>query len=333
MIRGKFLLESLLVVLVWVAPARTFALEYVVGCSIQNEKLEVIRKYYGHICSFLPDGRFLVISRGGLSLVTSSNEVQWTIKGYFHHQINLAQNGKIILALSSKVKTVNGKRIRFDKLLRINFNGHVVSEFDMSKYPLIFKPWEGKMKNDNEEEVDGEASHFNSFYEIPNNKISIANSAFSPGHLIANSLIYGIFIFDSALNKILRQFKYENSNNHTVHDVQVEKDGFLLIYNNKNKNNKNLSLFSSIDVYNPVEKKLVFHYAANPPELFYSDHCGGAQRLENGDILYSDLEHRIFTIDKDEKLKLTKEIKTDLFHLQQVKAYDLSSFLKNNAGI
>ena len=80
--------------------------------------------------------------------------------------------------------------------------------------------------------ADSESSHFNSFYEIPENDLSAKVDWLKPGNLIVNSLVLGVLVFDTTLSKVLHRFVHKGSHWHSVHDVQVTSSGEILLFNN-----------------------------------------------------------------------------------------------------
>ncbi len=315
------------------------ATNYVVGCTIYNEKMEILRNYPANICVFFPNGNYLKSGTDGLSMRNSQNEPIWSMKGVFHHQINLSIDNKHILAMTSVIAKSEDEKVRYDKLVVIDLNGHLERAYDFSEHAqYLGKKLPGLWAPSGVEPVKWEMSHFNSFYEIPQNKIK--SSSFKQGGYIANSLFFGIFVLDKELKNVLFHFSYNNAQDNYIHDVQVDKNGYLMIFNNKNAVGKNQDTYSSIDIFDPIEKKILYKFSSKPRQMFYSDYCGGVQRLENGEILFSDFRNRFYILNRKNEIKRYFETATIdgdgrfiMRPLQQVKQFDLTEFLKNNSGL
>jgi hypothetical protein len=69
------------------------------------------------------------------------------------------------------------------------------------------------------------------------------------------------------------------------HNPTLLKNGNILIFDNGFKRR-----WSRIVELDPVRKKVVWEYKANPPEHFFSRSRGGAQRLENGNTLITETD-------------------------------------------
>ncbi len=79
------------------------------------------------------------------------------------------------------------------------------------------------------------------------------------------------------------------------HKPVLLENGNIMIYDNGWQNK-----YSRIIELDPLTKKIVWEYKANPPKQFYSMYGGNAQRLPNGNILIAEEDRgRAFEITKD----------------------------------
>lgn len=308
------------------------------GCDLYTLNREV-KKYPGRMCIFLDDGTFLSASDRGLLRLNTLGEVLWAIPGNFHHQINLTNDESEILALSSEVVTHGKIRERNDVFLRIGLNGKVHSKISS---PAVYQQKNLHPLNEDEEGIlkivgaDVETSHFNSIYEIPDNQASDLVPYMKAGNIIVNSLQMGIFILTPDFRKVLYHKQFLFSANHTVHDVQVTKEGHFVFFNNDNLiKSVNRVYHSAIQKFDPVKDSLTFEYTAQEREHFFSPKCGGVQdfedyiffsRLMSGGMVYSKKLKKIIL-----GIPGIPNDPTEFAPTQQLKIIDPKDFFRNSA--
>ncbi len=274
------------------------------GCDIYTLN-RTVRKYPGSMCIFLDDGSFISSTDNSIRRFTPKKTVQWEIAGNFHHQMNLSLDKSSLLVLSSEL--VNSKSIeRNDVFLRIGLDGKILGRKSAIEIMKEKKLW--PLYWDNEPllkvmKADVETSHFNSIYEIPENTHSRTVPYLKAGNVIVNSLSLGIFILSPDFEQTLYHKTFSFSQDHTVHDVQVDANGEFLFFNNDNLNNtKNRIYHSAIQRFDPVKDVISFEYTAKEKEHFFSPSCGGVQdfdnylfisRLMSGGLLYSKSEKKV----------------------------------------
>ncbi len=302
------------------------------GCKIFSIKGDLIKTFPGELCIFLKDGRFVSATSDALTMFNFDSKVLWKIPGHFHHQLNLSQDGKSILAISSENIKEKQKLVRYCVLMQIGLDGKVIHLLSTKKMleELNLKPLEWQSYWDKSMLSDIEATHFNSFYEIPE-QIS-SSSLFRAGDFIANSLELGVFIISKDFSRVINHFLIERSVRNNVHDVQIDRKGFLIYFNNLHKDQKE-SLYSTVDIFDSKMKKLFFEFKANPKEMFFSPACGGVQVLDDHHILISTRLGGFFVYNMNLKkvvfsnLMSTGMLNWEPFLAQQFKLIDLNEFL------
>lgn len=310
-------------------------LHYIIGCSIYNWEGLLIKAFPGDFCAFAKNGTVYSGSYTNIKAYNPKQEVLWTLNHANHHQMNFNLDASELLVLSSKIVTLEGKRIYSDVFLRVSLDGKILAEqsFEniqtqsgLSRPPLIIDKAAPQISY-----MDVEKSHFNSFYEIPQNMMSKKMPAFKMGNFIINDRDAGLVILSKDLKNVLWTFKP----NWSVrgHDAQVLKSGNIIYFNNENINAA--GPYSSIDELNPLSKQLTSSFSSNPKEFFYSQNCGGIQILNLGMALISDVRGNFYIYDRSTK-KITyynSIVANNIFWsgvnqpVQQVKAENLSSFL------
>ncbi len=97
----------------------------------------------------------------------------------------------------------------------------------------------------------------------------------------------GEFVWSWGLGELSRQ-----------HDAQLLPNGNVLIFDNGCRNR-----FSRVVEIDPLSKKIVWEYKADPVQKFYSALCGSSQRLSNGNTLIAESSKgRAFEVTKDGKI-------------------------------
>jgi hypothetical protein len=149
-----------------------------------------------------------------------------------------------------------------------------------------------------------------------------------------NSANQGVFILDSELRAI-DSMLFNFSRGHAVHDVQVNKKGNLVFFNNKAMPFKEDRAFSALQELDPETFNIVFEFTASPKEMFYSQFCGAYQELGDDVVLFSDQLVGTYFYSKSRKeiLQSFRNLhRADglAFPIQQVKGvYGIADFFKN----
>lgn len=291
----------------------------------------------GARCLFLEDGSLISSSDHSITLISPAHKVVWDKPGIYHHQINLSSDGKRILTLKSEVVERDGKKVRDDVFEVLDMSGRVL--FTRRAVDVITEAGEKLVRESaspilRDLKADEESGHFNSIYEIPENRLSKSAPALAAGNIIVNSLWVGYFILTPDLKKVLHHRKLTTSYTHEVHDVQVTKDGRILLFNNfRVSPGEKIVPHSAIQTYD-LDGKLTFDYHAKEKELFYSPTCGSVQDMGEyffighivmGGYFYSKAQKKILLAVPGPSGDIR-----DIRVTQQLKLVNVTSFLKNS---
>lgn len=321
------------------------------GCSLYSATGKHLRAFPGGMCIFLEDGSLISANETHMRLINKNSEVVWDLPGHFHHQINISPDRKSILALSSEVIDTPKGKFRDDvalvismegKILHRQTNQEILRQSGQESLILQMNPQLTEMFGTNKE-----TSHFNSIYKIPRISNKNVPSYIKEGNIIVNGLVLGIHILSPDLKTVLFHKKFDSSYNHWVHDVQVKENGNVIFFNNvdaipgKEVHNyvlltsENLENYSSsIQELDPMMKKVVWNFSANPKSLFFSWICGSVQELDNDTILFTHYLSGTYIYSKSKKTTVATVAGTHTDHhriipSQQVKAQDLTLFLSH----
>lgn len=336
-----------------VAIASNEKLHNVINCEIYDMSGKLIRKFPGRICVFMDDGSLLSAEEEKLIYYDKLRNVLWSKSIHPHHQINMSLDKNSFLIIGSEIKTENHSKqpelVRYDVLYNISKTGEVLHSFHLSENGSQFdkKSWSDAKRrryskvgfSEYYQKIDWEMTHSNSFYEIPDNKISGHNEAFKKGNYIVNDIsLMQVFVLSSDMARILWQGPVIREEWTMFHDVQVVPESQSIIYYD---NGSKLRPSSRLVEYDMVKKNVKWKYPSAFSEKFYSSKMGGVQILDNGNILYNDITSIpvAHEISRTGKIEWTLTPRGDYANkdtrepFQQIKRMNLNEFLKNHRGL
>jgi hypothetical protein len=308
-------------------------------CDIFNFDGVLIKSFPGSACIFLEDGRFFSATVQEIKLVNKDLSVAWSHKGHFHHQMNQTLDKKRFLVMSSNVLNEKHGLTRDDKLMILDLEGKIIhstsstdiyQQLNLLPSLRLAEPMLKELIN-----VTHEKTHFNSFYEIPPNKLEKKYSYMKAGNFIVNGRGDGIFFLTPDLKKVLNFISYKGAFNHRVHDVQVLSNGHLLLFNNYVAGYDKFHHQSAIQEISPIDQKVVFSYQANPGVFFFVSTGGSVQKLNDDLYLFTHSLLSTYVYSKSNNDVVISIAETHMSSASplgirptlQVKATDLSSFL------
>ncbi len=308
------------------------------GCKIHSlANTSLLKVFPGERCLFFPDGSFVSQTTTEMKLLAPNDEVRWTTTNpFFHHQLNLSEDGQRLLVLSSGEKETFGDLYRIDTLSLVDLKtGATLKSIDSDDLlkqtnlpPVVFENAFPRLSF----KTNKEASHFNSFYEIPKFKTTAKDPVWlKPGYFIANSTWLGIFVLNADLTKVVHHFEIKGAFTNSVHDVQITNRGTLLAFVNNNFNIERIP-HSAVLEYDPRINKELVRIEGSPKAFFYSKYCGGVQDIGNDNIFFSHHFAGAYIYNKKSK-KITYSNYSiykeglRLLPTQQIKILDLSKFL------
>lgn len=327
---------------------------HLIACSLLNKDGRVIYEFVGDYCIFLEDGSYIssILYENTPQIIRFSayGEILWKRKLAVHHQMKLSNDKKKVFVLSQEWLPNKLCRTRFDKIEALDVdNGkslfswrtveHVKELVDLKKKygtePLLFQ-----LAAISKPGSPGcEFSHLNSIYEIPENETYKSIPAFKPGNFLVNYQGAGpVVILDDRMKKILWDSGLSSQKKQLdIHDPQVLSNGEIIFFRNSHLPDDIFT--SSVETFNPVTEKTVVLFPTKKEDRFFSAIGGSVQVLgtelliasnnvdEGGQVLRVDAKGNLLY----KYLNPNREPPSDKpIFFQDVKVYDLSSFLKNN---
>lgn len=319
-----------------------------VGCAIFDISGQPVRSLPGGRCIFNRDGSFISGDSTTLSFYSKEMKLVWQLPMHTHHIITKTADGNLLVG-SSEIKKFSGKNTRIDLLLVVSPDGKILQRLSVlemfrqrTKWNARFMSphiWPFKWDPAANLGVDFEYTHLNSFYEIPENLLSINDPAFRKGNIIAN--FFGpekTLILTPDLKKVLKRVQVSKREPWAdLHDVQILANGNLLAFRNSAFSGG--AIHSELLEIEPRNSKIVWRFIDTPPGGFHTPLCGSVQLLADNKILFSDFtgeKNRFRIIDRNGRAIVTTELPTyrdengKASPYQEVKHEDLAEFLKNN---
>lgn len=314
------------------------------GCVIINEKAEVIKLLPGYHCILLDNGDFIASSPGyKMSYYKSDGEPVWTDDNPSSHKLDLTNDKKHFLAITSERKFFNKKNARGDVFSVRTLDNKILKSWSVFKNMDALKKLKLKYF-ENEDLVwpadwldpklgfQGEVSHANSFHEISKNSEIPGSTIWRAGNYLV--YIFGpiatALVLDSDMKNILWHYDFKNSYMNKLHDLQVIAGGHLMAFVN-DADPSFQKHYSAVMILDPNTMRPIWSYA---DMVFYSANQGGVQILPNGNFLISvsDFDNFGFYEVDYNKNKIYSFIgsKKKYNYGPEVKQIDLQKFLTNN---
>lgn len=224
-----------------------------------------------------PNGDLLAIYEGqGIIKIDRKSDLIWARKNQAHHDMWVAEDGIIyVLTRSAHIEPrYNQKQpILEDYISVLKPDGNtirrisILDAFMESRYDQLI---------DTEAER-GDVTHSNALEIITRNGRE-ARYPFVEGHALITTRTPNVTaLIDMGSNKVDWAMKgfFQSQ-----HDSTLLPDDRLLLFDNQGYQG-----YSKVIEFDPFTQKIHWQYAGSPPESFYSECCGTAQRLSNGNTL------------------------------------------------
>lgn len=239
----------------------------------------------------------------------SNGNVVW-VEGKLpcHHDFTISDDNTI-LALSTEKHKYKGRDIIFDVIMELSCDGDILSRWSTYENLNYLRQFHGSSPLDKqadpntvmheEDYGDYDYYHMNSIQILPATPIGKEDKRFQKGNwLISLSETRLVLILDKKTRKIVWHWSADEIED--VHMPRMLNNGNILILDNGDRGERD---FSRVIELNPANKEIVWEYTADPPETFFTDFGGSAQRLPNGNTLITETEKgRVFEITKNKEI-------------------------------
>lgn len=247
------------------------------NCHFASLQLKPLRSLPATYCLLTSDS---VVMANPISLYAYEKNAfhfKWRINNFYaHHQLNVSEINDDVLTLNSEYVQVPGsKSVRYDELVVLNSEGHILKKFSFRKYfekmKIVPVDWKNNWSIDGMSGKSVEKSHFNSFRELY--KVSDGKKILT-GYLAHSIHQEKTYILDKALKKVVRVLDFEY---HRAHDVRQYNENELIFFLNENRMEQEPRQ-SKIEVYNMQTGQFRVLYQSDKIKRVYP-FCGSVQVL------------------------------------------------------
>ena len=239
---------------------------------------------------------------GFLARMSWSGEVLWRKQIGAHHDIELTQDGYILVLGEARRLTELHPDcgIIDNSVLLYTGDGGLVDE--VSSYDVLRSSPEVHqfVERRNEEKCSlghpNDCLHLNCGRWIDQPNLTGRHAIYEPGNVIITSRQqHTVAIFNFERRELI--WAWGRGTILFPHEAQVLDNGHILLLDNGAPNKREYSRVIELD---PIENKIVWSYSATPPESFYTIGRGTVQRLPNDNTLISSSgQGQIFEVTRD----------------------------------
>ncbi len=272
----------------------------------------VLRHFPVGYPNLLPDGTIIGKVDSFLVKLDADLNIIWKVPVPIHHEVKVSESGNIYL-LSYDVHEFLNKQVRFDVVREYSPEGKLIFKWSTYDHLEEFVSIISKAKcnlnlatpycmakggalqyisqapdrflaedSDTTQHPDAkfELSHFNSIYELPENKIAERIPAFRKGNLLLSFNPYSCYgILDTTSGKIEWVGYLPEAT--TLHTPKLTPQGTILVFQNCTRGR----LWTSINEYDPLTGNMVWEWTAQPKESLCAIVLGDVERLPNRNTL------------------------------------------------
>lgn len=256
----------------------------------------VIQTQYWRRAHVFDNGDLLAIFEGlGLIKVDRNSNLLWARRNGAHHDLQVLANGDIAV-LTRKARP---SHLDPDKAILEDFAEILDSEGRRKARFSLLQSFERSATHseiwNTAKKRSGDVFHTNSI-EVLDGRFVEEHPAFASGNLLLSSrTLNTVFVVRPSNNQVVWALR---AGFRAQHDARFLDDGALMLFDNRGQKNA-----SAVQVYDPKTRKLDWEYRGTKEHPFYTQTCGAAQRLPNGNTLVTESDNgRAFEITPDETI-------------------------------
>jgi len=278
------------------------------GCNLMDMEGNIVHSWN------LPIRASVILENGDIIIEPANKKfigkydwdsnVIWEKDVFIHHEITLSPDNTILIP-SREMHEYNGRKIDFDLIIELSQEGEEVSRWSTYENFDYIKKFHEPSEldqpihsyNEDKEEVY-DYYHLNSIQVLPETPIGKNDKRFQEENwLLSFRNVNLVVILDKETKEIV--WSWGLGELAGQHSPKMLDNGNILIYDNGLYRRD----YTRVIELDPIKKEIVWEYKANPPESFFSEREGYAQRLSNGNTLITDSKKgRVFEITKDGKI-------------------------------
>lgn len=235
--------------------------------------------------------------------------VRWQRKGRFHHDVDVLPDGTVFALSAKEVPSPRGlavhRTVLDNSVLSFDAGGADLEAWSIA--PMVAdvpelrekglrhlrRTAERVIKHDDPRDF----LHLNSLQVVRQPVQYEGGLRFEPGDLLFSSrYLDSIGVIDVKERRI--KWHWGADQLEWPHHASLLSDGHILLFDNGVSRG-----FSRVLIISPDTGDVVWSYQAEPPQEFFSSSRGGAQLLDNGNVLITDSDQgRVFEVTRDSKV-------------------------------
>jgi len=279
--------------------------------SLEPEWLWVLIKPYSSNRMLILTTPSELFGKAAILMTDWNANIKWMTKNYFHHDMDVADNGDIY---TLTYRRIYSPRISLTRLvgdiflLILSKDGKIKKELSFVKMMLNSKDLfdVGQIRAMEGYDIWGrfteEQDGYNTKSSVIVNSLKVVERdifnknkiLFKKGNVLACIKNLNLIVMiDIDQEKII--WGWGSHDLELPHNPTLLENGNILIFDNGESRE-----YSRVIELNPITKEIEWEYKSDPPELFFSDIMGSAQRLPNGNTLITESQKgRAFEVTKE----------------------------------
>jgi hypothetical protein len=279
------------------------------------------------------DEFLILIQRKEIFRINQDSKIKDRIAGRFHHDIAVLEDGSLYTLMHEKQdipQFSSTEPVRNDWLVLIGKDGRIEKKASFAEmvlknealFAIISDPTIEKRYDFGKDAWD--IFHTNSVELIDQNISDGNHELFKKGNILCSIRHLNlIVVIDVEKQEMVWHWGAQELD--LPHHASLLENGHILIFDNGTHRG-----YSRVLEVNPLNQEIVWEYNADPPESFYSETRGSAQRLPNGNTLIAESDRgRVFEVTSG------GTVVWEFFNPETQKIYDIKTgkYQENRATI
>jgi hypothetical protein len=273
----------------------------------------------------LPGGDIVTLNKKiGIARIAWDSEVVWDNPLMAHHDVQQLPDGTFLVLIENSVM-YRDRNVVFDEVAHLDAGGRLLDtwstydhldqirrEFDRTSFldTILDSLIAAGLKQEIRTGIQGLMEvrkispshriynyfHFNTIGLLPETDLGRTDERFAPGNLLVCARnVNQIAVLDSAMEIT---WVWGEGELEWPHHPTMLQTGNILVFDNGTRRG-----YSRVVEVNPATAQIVWEYRATPPEAFFTNQKGSAQRLPNGNTLISEGNRgRVFEVTGDGRI-------------------------------
>lgn len=232
----------------------------------------------------LQNGELMGVCMGqGIWKVDWDSSVIWKNRMFVHHDVEALSDGTFWTIRREFSRPYKGRNVIFDAIQRLSADGELLEKWSTFEHLTELRRWHAPSPLDKPTNQSPSKKydyyHLNTVKVLPENPYGQSDKRFQSGNiLICLRNVNLILILDRKTMKVV--WVYGTNVLDWPHLPVMLSSGNILIFDNGLHRK-----YSRVLEINPVTRRIVWSYQAQPRNTFFSGLQGSAQRLPNGNTL------------------------------------------------